>query len=100
VDNVPFPQRAIRPCRRPKKHTIISKTSLGKGGFSAARRANASPVGRPRKAGFLMQPEGTRAKAGGNEEVFYLHCAAKANEPYGIAELSAVRLTEGLSAEP
>jgi hypothetical protein len=66
-----------------------------------------------------MQPEGTRAncfsacfsrrprqgdnlpervKADGNEEVCYSHCAAKANEPYGIAELSAVRLTEGLSA--
>jgi hypothetical protein len=38
-----------------------------------------------------------RVKADGNEDVCHPQGATKAKEPYGIAELSAVRLTEGLS---
>jgi hypothetical protein len=65
--------------------------------------------GRPRKAGFLMQPEGTRAncfsvsirrrprqgdnlpervQADGNEDTFHPQGITKVTEPYGIAEVA------------
>jgi hypothetical protein len=77
--------------------------------FVNSGNKKASPVGRPRKAGFLMQPEGTRAnrfsacfsrrprqgdnlpervKADGNEDTCHPQCITKATEPYGIAEVA------------
>jgi hypothetical protein len=74
--------------------------------FDRGFAAPASPLGRPRGAGFLMQPERTRAncfsvsarrrpegdnlperaQAGGNEESNETYCLAKATAPYDISE--------------
>jgi hypothetical protein len=99
--------------RSPVEHRTVALHLSGaarhlpyRGGYA---RPEASPgKGGPRKAGFLAQPEGTRAncfsacfsrrprqgdnlpervKANGNTDACHSHCVTKATEPYGIAEV-------------